>query len=119
MLAVRHVYVSVRSFTCMLCMEVSHWTVLPDKVTFINMFTAHAGSEACLCECKKLHVYAVYGSFTLDNVVVTALIYAYGKCSYLNAAVVLFNRMEGRGVVSWNAMITLYAQEMLIKDAFH
>ncbi|KAH7352788.1 hypothetical protein KP509_19G064200 [Ceratopteris richardii] len=84
---------------------------LPDKVTFLNALTAHSGRQECRGECKRLHVRVLYGGFISDDAMVTALICAYGRCSHLYLADKCFQVMEKRSLVTWNAMITLYAQE--------
>ncbi|KAI5055256.1 hypothetical protein GOP47_0030401, partial [Adiantum capillus-veneris] len=92
--------------------------LLPDKITVLNMLTAHSGNQGSPDESKRLHLRAIFGGFISDNVLTTALICAYSSCGYMNDAILLFQEMQRKGVVSWNAMIRLYVKEGHFSDAF-
>lgn len=91
--------------------------MLPDKITFVNILSACA-SSASLHDCKRMHAYITCCEFEFDNIVKTALVNMYGKRASLNDARATFNEMQKRKVVSWNVMITIYAQHGHNDEAF-
>lgn len=66
---------------------------------------------------KKIH-YGIRNTPLIDDLCVrTALIDFYCKCGLLEDARYLFDEMDNRDLVSWNAMISGYAINLRCKDA--
>lgn len=83
--------------------------VQPNKVSFLSVLRACATWET-LEEGKAIHQSIIDCGLESDVGVGTALFTIYGKCGALEDARAIFNKMQRRNVVSWNAMISSYAQ---------
>eukprot|EP01018_Ginkgo_biloba_P015859 Gb_38232 [translate_table: standard] len=68
---------------------------------------------------ESVHAHMVKTGFGLDVFLLTNLVNMYGKCSSLLKARQVFDEMPERNVVSWNAMITGYAQQGQGEKALH
>ena len=90
--------------------------VEPDKVTFISALSACASLES-MAEGKEIHALVTYKGFELDVITGTALVNMYGKCKLLDDALAAFNNITQQTVISWNAIITVYAQQGLGHEA--
>ncbi|ONK59087.1 uncharacterized protein A4U43_C08F2840 [Asparagus officinalis] len=66
---------------------------------------------------KQIHQWASKLSLSLDITVQTSLVSMYCKCGHLDDASKLFNGMARKDAVSWNAIISGYAQHGLGKIA--
>ncbi|XP_062008651.1 putative pentatricopeptide repeat-containing protein At1g17630 [Rosa rugosa] len=67
---------------------------------------------------KKIHGYVVRGGFEEYLFVKNALICMYGKCGDVENAYKLFLVMQSKNLVSWNALISSYAESGLCDEAF-
>ncbi|KAJ6827931.1 pentatricopeptide repeat-containing protein, chloroplastic [Iris pallida] len=95
------------ALACLIDMQVD--SVDPDTVTLVNFLPACTQLE------NLSHIKTVHGASTRRGLVPhlaleTAVIDSYAKCGELRLAELLFTRMTERSLVSWNAMITAYAQ---------
>ncbi|XP_021736053.1 putative pentatricopeptide repeat-containing protein At2g01510 [Chenopodium quinoa] len=83
--------------------------VNPDQATFSSILRATA-SLASLSLGRQLHS-LVYRSGYFSNVFCgSALLDMYSKCGSMRDAINAFQEMTERNIVSWNAMISAYAQ---------
>ncbi|KAI3452260.1 hypothetical protein Pfo_008925 [Paulownia fortunei] len=76
----------------------------PDDGTFVSILSASAES-GLLGLGKKVHQSIMKSRYKCGTVVSNALIDMYCKCGSLNRAWSIFNAMERKDFVSWNAMI--------------
>ncbi|KAK4279157.1 hypothetical protein QN277_016907 [Acacia crassicarpa] len=67
---------------------------------------------------KVLHGFAVKKAFSSDGFVGNALIAMYGKCGCIDEALQLFESMPETDLVSWNAMMHVYAENGLSQDSY-
>ncbi len=88
----------------------------PNKVTFISALSA-CTSEAALTQGKKIHAQIINARVKLDMIIETALVNMYSKCGSLADARQVFDSMNQRDLVSWDAMIAAYAQHGEGKEA--
>ncbi|KAJ7290872.1 hypothetical protein O6H91_04G032800 [Diphasiastrum complanatum] len=90
--------------------------VQPNNVTYVVLLKACA-STAALEVGKQLHSDIIKRGFESDVIVGSTLVDMYAKCMCIENARQVFNSMHERNVVSWNAIISGYAQQGLGKEA--
>ncbi|XP_059628169.1 pentatricopeptide repeat-containing protein At2g39620 [Cornus florida] len=83
-------------------------TFHPNLVTFVNVLPAVA-YLAALKEGMAIHAYVLQMGFQSNTLVGNCLIDMYAKCGRLDYSVNIFNEIETKDTVSWNAMLTGYA----------
>lgn len=66
----------------------------------------------------SIHGYIIRQETTLDIPAQNSLITMYAKCGQLEQSCTVFDRMGGRDLVSWNAIIAGYAQNNHLSKAF-
>ncbi|XP_057836382.2 pentatricopeptide repeat-containing protein At2g20540 [Cryptomeria japonica] len=88
----------------------------PDMVTVVSVLPACA-HLAALQKGREIHDYIIRRGFEADVFVMSALIDMYAKCGIIKIARHLFDKMERRDVVSWNAMIVAYGMHGHCEDA--
>ncbi|CAM6127608.1 unnamed protein product [Calypogeia fissa] len=81
----------------------------PDAITYMNILNASASVGASEWV-KKIHGHASKAGLDSDLRVGSALIHMYGESGSLDDARLVFDRMEKRNVVTWNAMTGALAQ---------
>ncbi|GAB2282608.1 hypothetical protein Dimus_017147 [Dionaea muscipula] len=86
-----------------------------DSVSLISILPCYniATDIHGLTHGMTIHGYAVKSGFISDASLCNALITMYSNCDDLNAAVMLFNTMLHRSVISWNSLITGYLRHNL------
>lgn len=89
----------------------------PDRVTFLNTLKA-CGSLGYLDQAKQIHTFAEKQGVEFDLFLRNTLIDMYGKCGDVKAARQVFDDMEERDIISWNALITGYAQNGHVQETF-
>ncbi|KAI3694241.1 hypothetical protein L1987_77203 [Smallanthus sonchifolius] len=80
-----------------------------DPVTIISILPA-VGNLGYLRAGKAIHGYVLRSGYDRLGNVATALVDMYLKCGSLSTGRVIFDKMSGKNVVSWNIMIDGYAQ---------
>ncbi|EFJ21214.1 hypothetical protein SELMODRAFT_107453 [Selaginella moellendorffii] len=91
---------------------------IPERqcVAFNSMLAAFVGIlDACACcgaltEGRSIHQEAVLRGFQDDVTIGSALVNMYGKCGQVGPGREVFDGMPWRNSITWNAMLTAYAQ---------
>lgn len=89
--------------------------VEPDTVTFVSTLKACGRSQA-IAEGKNIHAIILCAGLERDLFVASALMDMYARCGFLEGARELFDRLETRDVVVWNAMVAAYVRRGLGQD---
>lgn len=91
--------------------------VEPDEVTLASVVSACASLSA-IREGTQIHAHVMkWDKFRKDLVLGNALVDMYAKCSRVNEARLVFDRMPIRDVVSETSMVSGYARAASVKDA--
>lgn len=89
--------------------EMQNENLKPNRVTLVSILPACA--ELSLLNLgKSIHCFMVKADMDSDLSTGTALVSMYAKCGFFAAALTMFNRTSSRDIVTWNALITGYAQ---------
>ncbi|XP_059066089.1 pentatricopeptide repeat-containing protein At2g39620 [Cryptomeria japonica] len=91
--------------------EMQFADITPNPITFIGLLPACADLQD-LGQGRSIHGYIIRSGFDSNVSVQTALLDMYAKCRDIEAAGQLFDNISTRDVVSWNAMIAGYAQNI-------
>ncbi|ESW26688.1 hypothetical protein PHAVU_003G140000 [Phaseolus vulgaris] len=88
----------------------------PNYFTYTSLLSACMGSGALeygrCAHCQIIHL-GFHSYLHIDN----ALIAMYSKCGAIDEALYIFENMEGRDIVTWNTVISGYAQHGLAQEA--
>lgn len=85
----------------------------PTERTFLSIMSSCSSKRTSI----QVHTHAIKTGFNDFNSVSNAAITMYSNCGDLQAAEIVFKRLEEKDRVSWNTMITSYVQENFSKDA--
>lgn len=99
-----------------LCGEMAYAGVRPTVATLVTSISASA-DIAALPQGRELHGYSWRHGFEIQDKVKTALVDMYAKSGYVKVARALFDRLIGKRIVSWNAMVNGYAMHGHAKEA--
>ena len=92
------------------CFEKMHYDgILANVVTFICILKACSNIKA-ESRGQEIHIVIVKRGFAGDNVVANGLVNMYSKCGMFLEAQNVFDKLYGSGTVSWNVLISGYAQ---------
>ncbi|CAF1762446.1 unnamed protein product [Brassica oleracea var. botrytis] len=90
--------------------------VEPTRVTVSTCLSASANMGG-VEEGKQSHAVAVVNGLELDNILGTSILNFYCKVGLIDYAEMVFDRMIGKDVVTWNLLISGYVQQGLVEDA--
>lgn len=88
----------------------------PNNVTYVCILKACSNMGA-LEQGKLIHNLILQSRFLSNVFVGNSLIDMYAKCGSLQDARVLFDKLQNRDIVTWNAMIAGYSQHGYSKEA--
>jgi pentatricopeptide repeat protein len=92
--------------------ELMQWTDIGlNKFIFTSVLSAFAHPQA-LEQGKQIHVHAIKNGLEMDVSVGNALVTMYANCGSIDDALQAFKLASRHDLVSWNAMITGYAQNV-------
>ncbi|KAG8066129.1 hypothetical protein GUJ93_ZPchr0004g38587 [Zizania palustris] len=81
-----------------------------DVVTFLSALTAASQSQDVSLG-RQLHGYLIKGMhMTLPVILSNALVVMYSRCSNVQTAFDLFERLPEKDIVTWNTMVTAFVQ---------
>ncbi|KAJ7296677.1 hypothetical protein O6H91_Y107200 [Diphasiastrum complanatum] len=83
--------------------------VSPDAITYVSILKA-CGSVKALEAGRMIHVDVIKDELESNLFVGSTLVDMYMKCGILDEAQHVFDNLEGKDVVSWNAIIVGYVQ---------
>ncbi|CAL9191641.1 unnamed protein product [Musa hybrid cultivar] len=84
-------------------------TLNPTLLTFVSLLGVSASSSAVDLS-KQFHSLMIKFGAALDLFAGSALVDVYSKCSFVDDARAIFDEMENKDLVVWNAMIYGYTQ---------
>eukprot|EP01018_Ginkgo_biloba_P022611 Gb_35108 [translate_table: standard] len=90
--------------------------IKPNQFTFSSVLRSCA-SLAGLEQGRQIHAHIIKSRFESDVSVGNSLVTMYARCGSIEDAQNVFDAMPSRNVVSWNAMISGFAQHGYAKEA--
>lgn len=91
-------------------------SVEADRVTFVSILKA-CSSVLAVDQGRLVHQQVVSRGYDSDSLIITRLIDMYGTCGILEDARVVFDEGPKQNLVTWNAMISGYAQHEHTEEA--
>uniref|UniRef100_A0A2C9UY04 Pentacotripeptide-repeat region of PRORP domain-containing protein n=1 Tax=Manihot esculenta TaxID=3983 RepID=A0A2C9UY04_MANES len=96
--------------------EMRHRTILPSLLTFVSLLSVSAALSALELS-KQIHALTIKFGVCLQIFAGSALIDAYSKCLCLVDSRLVFDEMNEKDIVVWNAMFSGYTQQSEIDEA--
>ncbi|KAI5066635.1 hypothetical protein GOP47_0019259 [Adiantum capillus-veneris] len=112
---VEHEY-GVEALSCYKCMQIEGIT--PDDATLSCTLKA-CGITRNAQEGQEIHSELIRRGLAIDTPVGNSLVDMYAKCGFLDKAREVFERIKGRDVVSWTALITGYTEFGSFEEALY
>ncbi|GAB2217881.1 hypothetical protein Droror1_Dr00001094 [Drosera rotundifolia] len=91
--------------------------IWPNELTMATILKA-CSSLAALEQGKQIHTRSIKYGFKMENQIGSALSTLYAKCGSIKDGNAIFRTMTTRDLVSWNAMISGFAQNGRTVEAF-
>ncbi|XP_047318774.1 pentatricopeptide repeat-containing protein At3g49740 [Impatiens glandulifera] len=86
--------------------QMQEMNLSPTEVTFVSIMSSCSDMETG----HQIHSKSIISGLELSTSVANSAITMYSKWGDLDTAIAIFERLEGKDLVSWNAMIKIYAQ---------
>ncbi|PIA59895.1 hypothetical protein AQUCO_00400632v1 [Aquilegia coerulea] len=87
-----------------------------DNIGYSSALSACAGIQA-LNQGKQIHAQACVSGYTVDLSIGNALINLYAKCGRVHEAYLAFKIVDAKDQISWNGLISGFAQSELYEEA--
>eukprot|EP00250_Pteridium_aquilinum_P001505 c11700_g1_i1 orf=1658-2854(+) len=91
--------------------------VMPDNITYTSVLKACCSIRS-FAHAKFIYTCIVERGLAMDVLILNTLISTYADCGHLYDACKIFNTMQKRDAITWNAMIAGYSQHGLLQEAF-
>ncbi|RDX80793.1 Pentatricopeptide repeat-containing protein, chloroplastic, partial [Mucuna pruriens] len=91
--------------------------IFPNEITMLSL-VKECGTAGALELGKRLHAFMLRSGFTMSLVLATSFIAMYGKCGDVRSARSVFNSFKRKDLMMWSTMISAYAQNNCIDEAF-
>ncbi|KAK6789826.1 hypothetical protein RDI58_013626 [Solanum bulbocastanum] len=98
--------------------EIVSECLMPNPFT-LSIILSVCASISALQQGKEIHNYILKSGFISEISLGNALITLYAKCGLLHWSLKVFQIMTQKDIVSWNSIITAYAQHGKGKEAVH
>ncbi|WOH04952.1 hypothetical protein DCAR_0624364 [Daucus carota subsp. sativus] len=98
--------------------EMQMGDVCPNYVTLVSVLPAVSRLGALELG-KWIHIYALRKGIEIDEVLGSALIDMYSSCGSIIEALEIFESLQHKNVITWNAMINGFAMHGQAKDAIN
>ncbi|KAL4564360.1 hypothetical protein LXL04_028421 [Taraxacum kok-saghyz] len=92
------------------------YNLIPDDFTYASALSACSGLASSLLG-RQIHGNLIRTRFNHDTCVSNALINMYAKCGSIKHAITIFTKMPFRNLVSWNTLMTGFANHGLGKES--
>ncbi|URE23864.1 pentatricopeptide [Musa troglodytarum] len=92
--------------------------VRANYITIVNILGAFSDPLDLMKYGKPLHAHALSTGLESDEFVKNSLLTMYAKCGDLDSSIYIFDGLESKTAVSWNAMIASKAHHGLGEEAF-
>ncbi|XP_074289176.1 pentatricopeptide repeat-containing protein At2g27610 [Silene latifolia] len=89
----------------------------PNEYTFCSVIHSCAGTEATSEQGKQFHAFSIKYAYNNALCVSSALVKLYAKKGNIDGANKVFKRQRERDLISWNSMISGFAQHGYAKNA--
>ncbi|KAI4385442.1 hypothetical protein MLD38_003468 [Melastoma candidum] len=99
-------------------MQLGEEGICPNEYTYSSVINACTGPAAAAEQGKQLHACSIKWGYSCALCVSSALVTMYAKRGNIDSAYKVFCRQRERDLVSWNSMISGYAQHGHARKAF-
>ncbi|KAK4482563.1 hypothetical protein RD792_009723 [Penstemon davidsonii] len=96
--------------------EMRRHEIYPNDVTFIGLIHAIT-KQNMIQQGLMVHVFCIKSNFLSELNVANSLITMYGKFKLVEGCIKVFEELEYRDIISWNALISGYSQNEMYQEA--
>ncbi|XXG73787.1 hypothetical protein AAC387_Pa07g2633 [Persea americana] len=93
--------------------EIQSIGIRPDNIGFSSALSACAGIQV-LEQGLQIHAQDVVAEYSMDLSIGNSLVFLYARCGRIKEAYSAFEMIEAKDEISWNGLISRFAQNVLI-----